>query len=51
MNKHYVCAECGGESLEPRNCETDSCSLKGKPLSECDCGDGFHGKVRANQTI
>lgn len=44
--QHYVCTgDCGGESPRPGMCESVSCSREGKPLSECDCDDGFHKGV------
>lgn len=40
---HYTCTECGGESEEPKVCETEDCLKKGQPLTACDCTDGEHG--------
>ncbi len=41
---HYVCKICGGVSDTPKNCETIGCAYNGKPLTECRCTDGNHGK-------
>ncbi len=38
-DKHYKCQSCGGVSDFPKNCETESCSAKGTPLTKCDCSD------------
>jgi len=47
---HYVCPICGGTSDVPKTCETDSCSLNGEALHECNCEDGQHKEVRSEQT-
>jgi hypothetical protein len=45
---HYVCpAEENAVSDHPKACESDTCSLKGHQLVECNCADGQHSEVKA----
>lgn len=47
---HYVCTGgCGGVSEKPGSCQTESCSLYGKPLVECNCADGQHAEAFAKE--
>lgn len=40
---HYICTgECEGISQKPGVCQTEGCSMKGKPLESCECTDGTH---------
>ncbi|MEK7107547.1 MAG: hypothetical protein AAB899_05175 [Patescibacteria group bacterium] len=41
--KHYICTGgCEGVSGKPGTCGAKTCPKHGKPLTECDCGDGKH---------
>ncbi len=42
-NPHNVCKACGGASDKPGVCQTENCTSKGQPLTECNCADGKHG--------
>ena len=40
---HYICTGgCGGVSDKPGRCQDPNCPKHGKPLDECNCGDGEH---------
>ncbi len=41
--EHYICkGGCKGASDKPGVCQAETCPKKGKPLLECNCGDGGH---------
>lgn len=40
---------CHGVSEVPGVCETDGCRKKGQPLTFCDCADGNHEGVAADE--
>jgi len=45
MEKHYICTGgCKGVSETPGVCQAEGCPNHGKPLEECSCTDGLHGK-------
>lgn len=47
---HYTCTgECQGISMQPGNCQTQDCSKKSQPLTECDCTDGEHAELKEKQ--
>jgi len=46
---HYVCPECMGRSDYAKNCETEGCSLQGKPLKQCNCSDEQHDEVKTQE--
>jgi hypothetical protein len=40
---HYFCTgECEIVSQKPGICEAEGCSMKGQPLTPCECTDGEH---------
>ena len=43
--KHYICTGgCEGVSEKPGVCQDETCPKHDRPLTECDCADGGHGK-------
>ncbi len=41
--RHYICTGgCGGESSNPKVCESEMCVKEDEPLTSCECDDGRH---------